>query len=47
MERFRPLTPATKLVHNTQRRTQPWKTGLPVDYRPAEHGNPAFRRSPG
>jgi hypothetical protein len=35
---FDRLTPATKLLHNTRRRTQPWKTGLPVDYRPAEHG---------
>ncbi len=22
----------TKLIHNTKRRTQPWKTGLPVDF---------------
>ncbi|MET0657695.1 MAG: hypothetical protein ABW110_06005 [Steroidobacteraceae bacterium] len=29
---FDRLTPATKLLHNTHRRTQPWKTGLPVDY---------------
>jgi hypothetical protein len=26
----------TKLLHNTKRKTQPWKTGLPVDYRPAD-----------
>jgi len=26
----------TKLLHNTKRKTQPWKTGLPIDYRPAE-----------
>ena len=26
------LTPETKLLHNTKRRTQPWKTGLPVDF---------------
>lgn len=26
------LTPETKLLHNTERSTQPWKTGLPVDY---------------
>lgn len=26
------LTPKTKLLHNTERSTQPWKTGLPVDY---------------
>jgi hypothetical protein len=29
---FDRLTSATKLLHNTKRRTQPWKTGLPVDY---------------
>jgi len=29
---FDRLTPATKFLHNTKRRTQPWKTGLPVDY---------------
>ncbi len=33
---FDKLTPATKMVHNTHRRTQPWKTGLPVDYTPTE-----------
>jgi hypothetical protein len=33
---FDRLTPSTKLVHNTKRRTQPWKTGLPVDFTPAE-----------
>lgn len=30
------LTPATKMVHMTKRRTQPWKTGLPVDFMPPE-----------
>jgi hypothetical protein len=29
---FDHLTPKTKLLHNTKRRTQPWKTGLPVDF---------------
>jgi len=29
---FDRLTPETKLVHNTKRRTQPWKTGMPVDF---------------
>jgi hypothetical protein len=29
---FDHLTPNTKLLHNTKRRTQPWKTGLPVDF---------------
>ena len=26
------LTEKTKLLHNTEARTQPWKTGLPADY---------------
>lgn len=26
------LTPETKLLHTTERLTQPWKTGLPVDF---------------
>ena len=30
------LTRETRMIHNTQRRTQPWKTGLPVDFRPAQ-----------
>lgn len=29
---FDTLTERTKLLHNTKRNTQPWKTGLPVDY---------------
>ena len=29
---FDRLEPGTKLIHNTKRRTQPWKTGLPVDF---------------
>jgi len=29
---FDKLTEKTKLLHNTKRRTQPWKTGLPVDW---------------
>jgi hypothetical protein len=29
---FDRLTPGTKLIHNTKRRTQPWKTGLPIDF---------------
>ncbi|MDJ0609028.1 MAG: hypothetical protein QNJ67_08615 [Kiloniellales bacterium] len=33
---FDRLTDKTKLLHNTKRRTQPWKTGLPVDYTPAD-----------
>jgi len=37
---FDHLDARTKLLHNTKRRTQPWKTGLPVDYtiRPAKLG---------
>jgi hypothetical protein len=31
---FDHLTPETKLLHNTKRQTQPWKTGLPVDFTP-------------
>lgn len=31
---FDRLTPETKLLHNTKRRTQPWKTGLPSDFTP-------------
>ena len=29
---FDTLNDRTKLLHNTKRNTQPWKTGLPVDY---------------
>jgi len=39
LDRF---TTATRMLHTTRRKTQPWKTGLPVDWRPAEH----FRRFP-
>jgi hypothetical protein len=33
---FDHLDADTRLLHNTKRKTQPWKTGLPVDYRPAD-----------
>jgi hypothetical protein len=33
---FDHLDADTKMLHNTKRKTQPWKTGLPVDYRPAD-----------
>ncbi len=33
---FDKLTANTKMLHNTRRKTQPWKTGLPTDWRPAE-----------
>jgi hypothetical protein len=39
---FDRLTPATKLLHNTRRLTQPWKTGLPIDWTP----NDRFRLFP-
>ena len=29
---FDRLAPETRLIHNTKRRTQPWKTGLPIDF---------------
>jgi hypothetical protein len=33
---FDNLDEHTRLIHNTKRKTQPWKTGLPVDYTPAD-----------
>jgi len=33
---FDHLTGKTKMLHNTKRKTQPWKTGLRVDFRPAD-----------
>ncbi len=33
---FDHLDENTKMVHNTHRKTQPWKTGLPVDFRAAD-----------
>jgi hypothetical protein len=33
---FDKFTTATKMLHTTRRKTQPWKTGLPTDWRPAE-----------
>ena len=35
---FDRLQPDTKILHTTKRRTQPWKTGLPVDYTLRERG---------
>ena len=32
---FDNLDANTRLIHNTKRKTQPWKTGLPVDFTPA------------
>jgi hypothetical protein len=33
---FDRLTPETKMLHNTRRITQPWKTGLPIDFTQAD-----------
>ena len=33
---FDHLTDQTRMLHMTKRKTQPWKTGLPVDFRPAD-----------
>ncbi len=33
---FDKLSPETKMLHVTRRKTQPWKAGLPIDWRPAE-----------
>jgi len=33
---FDKLSARTKMIHNTRRKTQPWKSGLPVDFVPAE-----------
>jgi hypothetical protein len=40
---FDRLTPQTRLLHNTKRKTQPWKTGLPVDFTPPDK----LKRYPG
>ena len=37
---FDVLDAGTRLLHNTKRLTQPWKTGLPIDYTPADHAQP-------
>ena len=41
---FDRLTQKTKILHTTKRRTQPWKTGLPVDYTLRERGPLDFLR---
>ncbi len=33
---FDNLTERTRLLHNTKRKTQPWKTGMKIDFRPAD-----------
>ena len=37
---FDHLTAQTKMLHTTRRKTQPWKSGLPVDWRLAERFRP-------
>ncbi|MDO8565347.1 MAG: hypothetical protein Q7R67_01885 [bacterium] len=32
---FDKITPETKVLHTTKRLTQPWKTGLPIDFTPS------------
>lgn len=41
---FDRLDAGTKILHTTKRRTQPWKTGLPVDYTLRESGPFDFLR---
>ena len=41
---FDRLTSRTGILHTTKRRTQPWKTGLPVDYTLRERGPFDFLR---
>jgi hypothetical protein len=41
---FDRLVPETRILHTTKRRTQPWKTGLPVDYTLRETGPLDFLR---
>ena len=41
---FDTLTPRTKILHTTKRRTQPWKAGLPIDYTLRERGPFDFLR---
>jgi len=41
---FDRLNARTKILHTTKRRTQPWKTGLPVDYTLRERGPLDFLR---
>jgi hypothetical protein len=41
---FDRLDSRTKILHTTRRRTQPWKTGLPVDYTLRETGALDFVR---
>ncbi len=41
---FDRLSPGTKILHTTKRRTQPWKAGLPIDYTLRERGPLDFFR---
>lgn len=39
------LNESTKLLHNTERMTQPWKTGLPIDFDLDQIGSYPYRKS--
>jgi len=43
---FDTLTPDTKLLHTTKRRTQPWKTGLPFEFMVPEKSKTKKKKSP-
>lgn len=43
---FDRLGPETRLLHNTRRRTQPWKTGLPIDFLPGRGRRKRWWRPP-
>jgi len=43
---FDALEPSTRLLHMTERSTQPWKTGLPVDFDTMYHGKDGKRPPP-
>lgn len=40
---FDKLTPQTKMLHNTSRWTQPWKSGLPIDFTPSTKNHSIFK----
>jgi hypothetical protein len=40
---FDKLTPQTKMLHTTSRWTQPWKTGLPIDFTPSTKNHSIFK----
>ena len=42
MERLRSADAGDRMLHNTRRLTQPWKTGLPIEFTPED----GFRSAP-